>query len=161
MLDTPLYVYLSAGAALFVFWDAGRRRAAARWGWVAGTAIAWPLVLPLWMATRPLQPGEIRGGGRAWNVSKYFALVWTILWGTHALLALVVAVAVGWTNRDAPDVGAGIGLVVLLAVVYVAVWLLPAGSALCVGWLLRKREVIEQGPPQTAPTAPAGDAPLT
>jgi hypothetical protein len=145
MIDTALYLYMSVGAALFVLWDATRRKAP-RLSWVAGTVLAWPLVLPLWLATRPLRSGEIRRGGRAWNILRLFALAWSILWGGHFLLALGLAVVTGVTSRSAADRASGVGLVLLLAAIYVVVWLFPALGALGLGWLLRKPEVTERGP---------------
>ena len=148
-MDTPLYLLLSVAAALFVLRDAARRKAA-RAAWAVAAALAWPIALPLWMATRPLRAGERRSGGRAWNGLRYFALSWTVLWGAQLLAALGVGAVVAGTARSEADRASGLGMVVLLAVIYGVIWFFPALGALLLGLVLRKPAVVEHGPDPTA-----------
>ena len=144
-MDAPLYLYLSVAAALFVFWDATRRKVAQA-GWMAVSALAWPIAVPVWLATRPLRSGERRTGGRGWNVLRYFVLVWTILWGAQMLVTLGVGAVVAGTARSEADRASGLGMVVLMAFIYGALWFFPALGALLLGLALRKRAAVEHGP---------------
>jgi hypothetical protein len=47
--------------------------------WTAGTILLGPVILPVWLASRPLNRGEVREGGRAWNILKNFAVLWTVV----------------------------------------------------------------------------------
>jgi hypothetical protein len=125
-MNALIYMLLTVVAALFVLWD-GAQRGAARAGWTVAALVAWPIALPLWMATRPLRVGERRVGGRAWNVLRYFTLVWTILWGVKLVVVL------------------GLRLAPLLAVIYVGIWIVPALGALLLGLALRKQAIVEHG----------------
>ena len=43
--------------------------------------VFFPLIyLPFYYAVRPLQPGEMRRGGVAWNFSFNFSILWTVFW---------------------------------------------------------------------------------
>ena len=149
-MDAPIYLILSGAAALFVLRDAARRKAAQA-GWAVASVLAWPIALPLWLATRPLRAGERRSGGRAWNGLRYFALAWTILWGAQVLGTLGVGVVVAGTARSEADRASGLSMVVLLAVIYGVIWFFPAVGALLLGLALRKPAIVERGPGPAAP----------
>src|SRR5262245_41979365 len=42
------------------------------------TILLWPLVSPIYLASRPLKAGERRRVGAVWNVAKYLAVTWTV-----------------------------------------------------------------------------------
>lgn len=116
----PLLACLAAG---WVFVDA-RRRLAPRY-WAAMTAVGGPLGLAAYLALRPLQEGESREGGGAWQVLSLFVVCWTALLAFAALWNLVVPFA-GW-------------------VPLAAAWVLGALPTLVVGFAL-KRSTVEHGP---------------
>jgi hypothetical protein len=150
MTDAPLYLYLSIAVTLFVLWDTARR-GIARVRWAIGSALAWPVVLPAWMCMRPLRTGEVRRGGRAWNLLRYFALAWTLLWGAHLAVTVGVGAVVAGTSESKSDRDAGLSMVVLLGGMYLVIWLVPALGALLLGALLRRSDQIERGPDPTSP----------
>ena len=71
------YFVLYVIAAIWVFIDA-KKRLVNGIPWSICTVIFGPLVVPIYLAKRPLKHGEVREGGVAWNVLKNFALFWTI-----------------------------------------------------------------------------------
>jgi hypothetical protein len=144
-MDVPLYVCTTAAAVVFVLRDVGRRRAG-RFAWGAATALAWPIVLPFWLATRQLRPGERRAGGRSWSLLRSFALVWTFLWSVQIAGTLGVGVVVARPYRSAADRASGAGLVGLLALAQGLAWLIPTVGALLLGLALRDRAAVEHGP---------------
>jgi hypothetical protein len=152
-MDASLYLYLTVAVSLFVTWDA-TRRGATRLGWAVATVIAWPIMLPIWMTTLPLRAGEVRRGGRASNLLRQLALAWSILWGSHLVVAAGVGVVVATTEQDRSGRDSGLSMVILIAVILAAIWLVPALGALLLGWLLRRPDVAEHGPHPTAITTP-------
>jgi hypothetical protein len=149
-MDGPLYLYLTAAGVLFVLWDATRRKAA-RATWAVASALAWPIVLPCWLATRPLQTGERRTGGRAWNVLRYFALTWTGLWGAQLLLTLGAGALGAGTARSGEERASALGFAILFAIISVVAWLVPATVALLIGLALRRPATVEHGPALKVP----------
>jgi|SRR5688572_20542481 len=116
----PLLACLAAG---WVFFDA-RRRMAPRY-WAAVVAVGGPLGLATYLALRPLQEGESREGGTAWQLLSKFVVAWTTL----------VACATVW-NLAFP-----LGELTTLAIA----WAVGAVPALVVGLAL-KRSTVEHGP---------------
>jgi hypothetical protein len=60
--------------------------------WAIGTFLLGVVVLPIYIAKRPLKANQIREGGFAWNVLKNFALTWTIL-------MVAISIRCGYRNR--------------------------------------------------------------
>jgi hypothetical protein len=114
--------------------------------WTLGTVILGPIVLPIYLAYRPLKQGEIREGGRAWNILKNFAILWTIVMVIVSVSALV---AMGKTTAlltsDVARAGAGIGILIGMGLL-AAAWFVPTAGAALLGFLLKKISVIEIGP---------------
>jgi hypothetical protein len=146
-------VYLTAAVTIFVLWDAGRRRAA-RVLWTIATLALWPIVLPIWLAVRPLRRGEQRRGGRAWMLLRSFALTWTLLWGSHLVVTVGVGTVVAGTSQTRAERDSGLSMIVLVGAIFGVIWLLPALGALLLGLLLRRPEALESGPDDVAVPAP-------
>jgi len=132
-------------ACIFVLADARKRKAKAL-RWVIGTAFLSPIVIPLYLAQRPLKAGEIREGGTGWNVARFFAFYWT---------TLMVTVAIDYSFRlsnqgqslqgQAQQVGYTIGATIGFGMLFL-LWFLPLMGAFVIGLFLRKASVIERGP---------------
>lgn len=69
--------WLRAIATIWVAWDSKNRKTL-DWFWVLVVLLLGPLLVPVYMALRPLLPREKRAGGLIWNVfvncEKFF--VW-------------------------------------------------------------------------------------
>ncbi len=141
------YFLLYAVFALWVLFDGiSRKVGAAAVLWVLGTAILGPIVLPIYLATRPLKEGEVREGGKAWNILKNFAILWTIVMAIATLAALVRMgnITTGLTS-DAEMVGAGLGILATMGLL-AALWFFPTIGAALLGFLLKKNTIVETGP---------------
>ena len=144
------YFLLYIAVAIWLFLDAKKRRYNGI-PWAICTAIFGPLVVPFYFAKRPLKDGEIREGGFAWNVLKYFAIFWTItiFIGFIAGMAGASDVANRATS-DAERAGAGIGMAIGGFMIFF-LWFVIMAGALVLGFFLKKSSVIERGP--TGPLA--------
>ena len=136
---------LYAAIAFWVYQDAKKRKNHTI-GWPLGTFLIGPIVLPVYLAKRNLKAGEVREGGTAWNILRYFAIFWT--------LTMAVAIGAGLLNAsnvaqqaasEAEQagivVGAGIGVSMLAFL-----WFIVLVSALVLGLFLKKSSVVEKGP---------------
>lgn len=65
--------------AVIIWLDARSRNAKNSFFWALGSFFLAIVIIPLYLATRPLKSGEIREGGLVWNTCRSFALVWTLL----------------------------------------------------------------------------------
>src|SRR5579883_1885120 len=133
------YLILYGVFAAWVLFDGmSRKDGGAAVGWTIGTLLLGPLVLPVYLAKRPLKTGEVREGGTAWNVLKNFAILWTILMAVAAFSA-VSSMGDYATNlqSDAERAGAGIGMFLGMGLLAV-VWLVPTAGAALLGFLLKK-----------------------
>ena len=153
---------LYGGLAVWVLVD-GLSRHANGVLWALGTLLLGPIILPIYLAKRPLKMGEVREGGAAWNILKNFALLWTLLMGVVGVVSLV---AIGHStthlHSSAEQAGAALGTVLGLGFIG-ALWFFPMLGALVLGLLLKKSSVVERGStksgmetssgtPSTAPT---------
>lgn len=129
---------------VWVFTDA-RQRKANPIVWAIGTLLFAPMVLPFYFAKRPLKNGEVREGGFAWNTIRGFAVTWTIVMITAAVLGLA---KVGDQSREpqssAERTGTAIGTTVGLGLIG-AIWFFPVMGALVLGLILKKSSEIEKG----------------
>jgi hypothetical protein len=148
------YVILNVVLAVWVFVDAKKRGAAAL-GWALWTAALGFLVVPLWLAKRPLREGEVREGGTGWNVCKNLAIFWTLL--------MVIAGFAGMANVGStfnPNMNeyetAGTAIGAALGLGFIAfIWLFGVVGALVLGLILKKSSVVERGPTVGGPASPA------
>lgn len=141
------YFLLYGVFALWVLYDGlSRRMGASAILWTVGTAVVGPIVLPIYLALRPLKQGEVREGGKAWNVLKNFAILWTIVMLIGSVAALM-AMAKGTTGltSDAARAGAGIGMLLGIGILGAA-WFFPTMGAALLGFLLKKNTIVENGP---------------
>src|SRR6202008_3368292 len=114
--------------------------------WTIGTAVVGPIVLPVYLASRPLKQSEVREGGKAWNILKNFAILWTIVM-IIASIAGLMAMAKGATGltSNAARAGAGIGMLLGIGIL-AAAWFFPTMGAALLGFLLKKNTIVETGP---------------
>lgn len=141
------YFLLYGVLALWVLFDGvTRKMGASTVLWILGTVLLGPIILPIYLASRPLKQGEVREGGRAWNVLKNFAILWTIVMVIVTIAALMnVADVTRSLNSEAERVGAGLGTLIGIAVLG-AMWFFPTMGAALLGFLLKKSTVVETGP---------------
>lgn len=141
------YLALYAIFALWVLIDGlSRKLSAVAVVWAAGTLLFGPLVLPIYLAKRPLKTGEVREGGTGWNVLKNFAILWTLVMVVAAFSAFMAMGQIAGTMRsDAERAGAGIGMVLGMGFIG-AVWFFPVLGATVLGFLLKKNSIVENGP---------------
>jgi hypothetical protein len=155
------YLILHGVFAAWVLFDGlSRKDGGAAVGWALGTVLLGPLVLPVYLATRPLKNGEIREGGAAWNVLKNFVIVWTIVMVVATFSSLSTMGRYTMTlQSDAERTGAGIGMFLGMGLLAV-VWLVPTLGAALLGFLMKKNSVLETGPtgPLIGTTSNAGTA---
>jgi hypothetical protein len=103
------YLLLYGLLAVWVLFDSlSRRLGGLAVLWVVGTILLGPITLPLYLACRPLRQSEVREGGKAWNVLKNFAILWTIVMAivTLATMMKMSDVTSGLTS-EAAQAGAG------------------------------------------------------
>lgn len=117
--------------------------------WAIGTLALSVLVLPFYLAKRPLKANDVREGGFAWNVLKNFALFWTVFMVVISIVSLGGAGGTP-TSSDAEAAGAAIGTA-LVVVILATAWFFPMVGAIVLGFFLRKSSVVERGP--TGPLA--------
>jgi hypothetical protein len=141
------YFILFGLLALWVGFDASRRNLGAAKAvlWALGTLVLGVIVVPVYLAKRPLKANQVREGGFAWNVLKNFALTWTILMVAISISA--IGAAVGGTNAtsDAEAAGAAIG-VSIVVVILAVVWFFPMVGAIVLGFFLKNSAIVERGP---------------
>ena len=142
----PYFVLFGILAIWVLFDGLGRKMAANAVMWSLGTALLGALVIPFYLAKRPLKIGEVREGGVAWNVLKNFAILWTVI---MAAVFVVWLKTIGDITRNvtssAAMAGTGIGMVLGFAMLG-AVWFLPTFGAALLGFLMKKNSLVEVGP---------------
>ena len=141
------YLILYAVFAAWVLFDGfSRRTGGAAIAWALGTLLLGPIILPIYLAKRPLKNGEIREGGTGWNVLKNFAILWTIVMAVATFSGLsAMSNVTGNLRSDAERAGAGIGIFLGMGVL-AAVWFVPTVGAALLGFLLKKNSIVEKGP---------------
>lgn len=141
------FLILYAAFAVWVLFDSlSRKNGAGAVGWGLGTLILGPVVLPFYLARRPLKQGEVREGGPAWNILKNFAILWTILMAVAGINAMAeMAKHTSGMDSDAARVGAGLGIIMGMGLLLV-LWFLPTAGAALLGFLLKKNTIVETGP---------------
>lgn len=144
------YFLLYVAVAIWLFLDATSRRYNGI-VWAVCTAILGPLVVPFYFAKRPLKSDEIREGGFAWNVLKYFAIFWTvtIFIGFVAGMSNASDVA-NKTTPGAQRAAAGVGMAIGGFMIFF-LWFVIMAGALVLGFFLKKTSIVERGP--TGPLA--------
>jgi len=144
------YFIVYIAIAIWVFRD-GKRRRINSLPWAVCSAIFGPVVVPIYLAKRPLKDGEVREGGLPWNVLKNFALFWTLTMLVAGVAGMVGAAGVAKdAHSDAEKGAAGCGMVAGIGLL-IALWFIPMICALILGFFLKKSSVVEKGP--TGPLA--------
>jgi hypothetical protein len=144
------YLILFGLFALWVLWDGlSRKMGFAAVLWTLGTAVLGVLIVPVYLAERPLKRGEVREGGTAWNILKNFAILWTLVMICISIKTLMtVSEQTSHLTSDAERAGAGIGMALGMGMLG-ALWFLPTIGAAGLGFLLKKNSVVETGPTGT------------
>jgi len=150
------YLILYGILAIWVYVDGANRKINAI-PWAVGTGIGGPIVLPVYIAKRPLKAGVVREGGTAWNVLRNFAVLWTILVAVVAVWGMVgVSEYTAALQTGAEKAGAAIGTAIGLGVIG-AVWFFPMVGAVALGFILKKSSVVENGPTGPLAVGPTQD----
>ena len=118
------YWVLNIAIALWVFFDARSRKMDKPVLWAIGTCLLMIVVIPFYFAKRSLKAGEVREGGTGWNVTKSFAIFWTLF--------MFIA---GVTDGTAMGIGMIFGL-----------WFVVIVGAFVIGLFLKKSSIVEKGP---------------
>jgi len=141
------YLILYGVFAVWVLQDgASRKMGGSVVIWTLGTLLLGPIILPVYLAKRPLKKGEVREGGTAWNVLKNFAVLWTVLMVIAGLSAMMrVGQATSSLDSDAARAGAGLGILLGMGFL-AALWFFPTLGAAVLGFLLKKNSIVETGP---------------
>lgn len=124
------YVIIFGLLTLWVAFDASRRQlgAAKTILWAIGTFLLGVIVVPIYIAKRPLKVNEVREGGLAWNLLKNFALTWTILMVVISISAISAASQTN-VNSGAEAAGAAIGTGIVIFILAI-VWFFPMVGAI-------------------------------
>jgi hypothetical protein len=148
------YPILSIIFGIWVGFD-GHKRKANFIVWAIGVAILGPIILPVYLAKRPLLSGQIREGGTAWNILKNFAIFWTIFMIVATVWTMsAIGERITTLNSEAARAGAAIGTFLGLGMLGV-LWFLPFIGAFILGLMLKKNSIIERGPAaQSEPQIP-------
>ena len=130
-----------------------RKRGANPYPWAIWTALLGPFILPFYLAKRPLRDGEVREGGAAWNITKSFALAWTLFMFVGTVIGLIasanlISSSSGGLETAGAVLGAGLGLGLIAFL-----WFVPFIMAILIGLLLRKSSIVERGPTLAVPVA--------
>ena len=141
-MDTFWYFILYALVAIWVFLDAKKRgNNAPLWG-IATVALGL-IVTPFYLAKRYLLAGEVREGGVAWNVLRYFALLWTLTMAIYTIGAMSSGAPV--SDNQFAMMGAAIGTALGVGML-LAIWFMILVGALALGIFFKQPSVIENGP---------------
>jgi Kef-type K+ transport system membrane component KefB len=139
------YIIVNVIFAIWVLVD-GKKRKAKVIPWSIGTLLLGPIVLPVYVAKRPLKSDEVREGGTGWNVLRNFAIFWTIFMVVAAMWGMAtVSEQAAMLQTDAEKAGTAIGTVLGLAMI-AALWFFPMLGALVLGLFLKKSSIVEKGP---------------
>lgn len=111
--------WVRALATVWVAWDSRQRRSL-DWFWVLVIFLLGPLLLPFYLATRPLIKGEHRVGGIFWNLFVSCESLFSWLVGLAAAAVLVENVSMPYdkslaeVKRAEIKAGSLIGVVLLI-----------------------------------------------
>lgn len=145
------YWILNAVIALWVFFDARKRKMNQPALWAIGTFFIMVAVIPFYFAKRHLKDGEVREGGTAWNVIKSFAIFWTVLMAVAGIVGMMAAGEfVNKTTTEAEQVGAALGTALGMGMIF-GLWFIVLAGALVIGLFMKKSSIVEKGP--TGPLA--------
>lgn len=141
------YLLLYFVLALWVLLDGiSRKLRTSAFFWTLGTVILGPIILPTYLALRPLKEGEVREGGKAWNILKNFAILWTVVIAIGAIIAVIdMASRINGLTNESMQAGAGIGIAFGMGL-FAAAWFFPTVGAALLGFLLKKTTIVETGP---------------
>jgi hypothetical protein len=139
------YWILNLVIAFWIFSDAQKRKVELPGLWAAGCFVLMLLVVPFYLARRPLKTGEVREGGTVWSFCKSFSILWTVLMfvvGVGGKIA--TSNAMQKANLDPSGLGVmfvtGFGFILLIGL-----WFFVLASALAMGFY-NKNSITEVGP---------------
>jgi hypothetical protein len=148
------YWIVNLAFALWIFFDARTRKMELPGLWVAACFMLMILVVPFYLARRPLKVGEVREGGTVWNFCKSFSILWTVLMfvvGVGGKIATSNAVQ----KANVDPSGSGMAFVTGFGfIMIVGVWFFVLAGVLAMGFHNRNF-ILEEGP--TGPLKLHGD----
>ena len=150
------YIVINIVLAVWMLYDGYQRKVPKKWLYFIGTLVLSWLVMPFYLAGRPLKAEEVREGGYAWNILKNFALIWTIVIFISGVAGLISAGQIAeQAQTQAEAAGAGLGIILGFFLLG-ALWFVPMVGALVLGFFLKNNAKIEEGP--TGPLAAEAEA---
>jgi len=131
--------------ALWIFADARKRKMELPGLWAAACFVLMIVVVPFYLAKRPLKAGEVREGGTVWNFCKSFSILWTVL-----MFAVGVGGKIATSNAfqkaSLDSSGSGMAFVTGFGfIMVVGVWFFVLASVLAMGFHNRN-SITEEGP---------------
>jgi hypothetical protein len=139
------YLILNAIIAVWVFFDAKKRKMDQPITWSIGVFLLMIVVIPFYFAKRPLLPGEVREGGTAWNVIKSFAIFWTLFMFIAGFSGMIAASnSVSQHHDQYAQAGAAIGTAIGVSMI-MGLWFVVLVGALVIGLFLKKNSLVERG----------------
>ncbi len=139
------YLTFSIIASAMVFTDARDRQMSNPVSWSVATLLLTIFVIPFYMAKRLLRKGEVREGGTAWNVLKFFALCWTLFMLGTSMVGVYAnshTINGAFTSEEISEIA--LGTTIDIAMMFV-LWLFVIFGALVLGLFLRKPSVVDVG----------------
>ena len=136
---------ISGAFGVWTLIDARSRKMKGFW-WGLGVFLLLIIVFPYYLAVRNLKEGEIREGGKGWNVLKNFALLWTLFMAVVGIGAMVnmgagAPIAGNEYEQAGYVLGAALGIGMLATL-----WFVVMVGALVLGLFLKEASVVEKGP---------------
>ena len=132
-LDLPvMVVMLYALSAIWIFFDA-RKRKNRFFVWSILTFIIGPfIILPFYFAYRNLKAGEVRVGGTVWHIFRNYTLSWTALVFFTVFVMMLVL-----------DPEGGFGTFLIGGII----WFFVAFFIMLIGLFFKQSDIFERGSP--------------
>jgi 4-amino-4-deoxy-L-arabinose transferase-like glycosyltransferase len=140
------YWVLNIAIALWVFFDARSRKVDQPVLWAIGTCLLMIIVIPFYFAKRSLKDGEVREGGTGWNVTKYFAIFWTLFMFVNGVSSLMAVSDVANKSSSGTEQAGGVIGTFMGMGVNLGLWFIVIAGALVIGLFLKKSSIVEKGP---------------
>ncbi|MBO8126439.1 MAG: hypothetical protein H0Z38_04280 [Firmicutes bacterium] len=128
----------------WTIWDVNKRKNS-NW-WILAVLIFGVFALPVYLAKRNLKAGEVREGGTGWNITKNFAILWSIFMLFAFLSGLAsLSQEMAYLQNEYDAAGHAVGATVGFGMLFF-LWFVVVIVALVIGLFLKKNSIVEKGP---------------